>query len=94
MANKTKVQLLEDINELEKALNDSYVERERVERYECYEACTADIKIFHDKLKEAGFDKVQAFELTKELAPRLYDEYLRDERQKKYYSRPNYPRYR
>lgn len=93
MANKTKAQLLEDIERLETLLNDARVNLVRFKRYEDYNKVTADIKIFHDELKSNGFDKVQAFELTKAVAPQLFEEYLRDERQKRY-SRPISTRYR
>lgn len=93
MANKTKAQLLEEIEVLENSLQEARVDVARFQRYEDYDVVTADLKIFHDGLKANGFDKVQAFELTKTLAPQLFEEHLRDERQKRY-ARPIYPRYR
>lgn len=92
MANKTKAQLLEDIERLETRLNDARVDLIRFKRYEDYNEVTADIKIFYDELKTSGFNEVDAFELTKAVAPQLFEEYLRDQRQRRY-ARPISTRY-
>lgn len=94
MANKTKAQLLEEIEVLENSLQEANIELERFQRYEDYDRTTGDIKIFHEKLIDAGFDKEQAFELTKAATPKLIDETLRDERAIRWRSRPGQPRYR
>lgn len=92
MANKTKAQLLEEIERLENSLQEANIALDRFYRYEGYDVCTGDIKIFHEKLIDAGFDKEQAFELTKAATPRLVEEYCIDQRRSHYYNRR--PRYR
>lgn len=58
--NKTKAQLLADIEVLEKKI-------ENLERYEKYDAMADEVKAMTDSFVRAGFTEDQAFEMVKEM---------------------------
>jgi DNA-binding protein H-NS len=65
MANKTKTELMEEIENKNKEIKDLKKEIEKLDRYRAYEDGANEIAAFRDSLVAAGFTKTEAFELTK-----------------------------
>lgn len=78
MANKTKNELLVEIEELNKKLFE--VEQDLV-KYEQISACATmgdEYKLIYDNYVKAGFSKADAFELLKITVDRTVTEFIRD----------------
>lgn len=65
MANKTKTELMEEIENKNKEIKDLKKEIEKLDRYRVYEDSANEIAAARDAFVKAGFTKAEAFELTK-----------------------------
>ena len=92
MANKTKNELLAEIEEINKKL---YETEQDLIKYEQISACAnmgEEYKLIYDNYLKAGFTKAEAFELLKITVDRTVTEFTRDIRSN-YYRRGSYRRY-
>lgn len=62
--NKTKAELLKEIEENEKNISDLHAQIDKLERYKQYEECAGELKAAYDSFILAGFDGTQAFKLV------------------------------
>ena len=91
MANKTKNDLLMEVEELKKKL---YETEDKLIKYEQISACVdmgAEYKLIYDKYIESGFTEEQAFELLKIVTDRTVTQFLNDIKYGKH--RVSYHRY-
>ena len=65
MANKTKNELLEEIEAKNKEIKDLKDEVQKLDRYKEYEKCADEFAAVRDSFVRAGFTKTEAFEMTK-----------------------------
>lgn len=78
MANKTKNELIAEIEELNKKL---YENEQDLIKYEQISACAnmgEEYKLIYDNYLKAGFTKAEAFELLKITVDRTVTEFTRD----------------
>lgn len=93
MANKTKNDLLKDIDELNKKLAET--EQDLV-KYEQIAACAnmaEEYKLIYDNYIKAGFTKDEAFILLKTTMECTVNSFMRDIRNSRSYSSYRYGRY-
>ena len=67
MANKTKAELLEEIEAKNKEVKDLKVEVEKLERYTKYEDMADEIAAMREAFVNSGFSKSEAYDMTKSL---------------------------
>ena len=67
MDRRTKVQLLEAIEEKDAEIKDLKEEIGRLEKYEKYKEVADETKVIHTAFVDSGFTEEQAFELMKTL---------------------------
>lgn len=69
MDRRTKVQLLEAIEEKDAEIKDLKEEIKNLEKYEEYRKWANEVKVIHASMVDAGFTDWQAFELLKAMIP-------------------------
>lgn len=67
MANKTKTELLEEIDAKNKEIKDLKVEVEKLERYKKYEDMADDIAAMREAFVNSGFSKSESYDMTKNM---------------------------
>lgn len=67
MANKTKTELLEEIEAKNKEIKDLKVEVEKLERYKKYEDMADEIAAMREAFVNSGFSKSEAYDMTKSM---------------------------
>jgi hypothetical protein len=65
MANKTKTELLEEIEAKNAAIENLKKEVEKLERFKQYETMTDEMAVLRDSFVNSGFTKSEAFEMVK-----------------------------
>lgn len=65
MANKTKAELLEEIEAKNKELKGLKEEVEKLERYKQYEGAANEIAAMREAFVNAGFSKTESYDMTK-----------------------------
>ena len=67
MANKTKTELLEEIEAKNKEIKDLRVEVEKLERYKKYEDMADEIAAMREAFVNSGFSKSESYDMAKSL---------------------------
>jgi hypothetical protein len=67
MANKTKTELLEEIEAKNKEIKDLKAEVDKLERYKKYEDMADEIAAMREAFVNSGFSKSESYDMTKNL---------------------------